>query len=410
MSSYRTRTMEQSFQRAAQQFPVVMITGPRQVGKTTLLRHLAGETLRYVTLDDPLVRTLAREDPALFLQRFPTPLLIDEVQYVPELLTYIKMIVDRERRPGQPALFWLTGSQQFHLMKGVSESLAGRVGILNLLGFSQRELEAAPFTSPFVPYLANLEERDSSRPILLHEIYERIWRGSFPALWDEVEMDPGLYFSSFVQTYLQRDIRDLANVGDENGFMRFLRACAARTGQMVNLQDLCRDVDLNHATGKRWLSILESSGIVFLLQPYHSNINKRLVKTPKLYFLDTGLAAWLTQWSSPATLEAGAMSGAFFESWVVSEIVKSWWHHGREAPIFYYRDRDGREIDLLIAQDGQLFPVEIKRSASAGREAIRHFKALDTLGIPVGPGCLISLAEMRLPLTETVQSIPVSYL
>ena len=179
---------------------------------------------------------------------------------------------------------------------------------------------------------------------------------------------------------------------------------------MLNLQDLCRDIGINHATGKRWLSILESSGIIFILQPFHSNISKRLIKTPKLYFLDTGLAAWLTQWSTPETLEAGAMAGAFFETWVVSEIVKSWWHNGREAPIFYYRDRDGREIDLVIHQDGQLCPVEIKRSATAGREAVRHFHVLESLGLPIGPGALISIGDTRLPLTPTVQAIPAYYL
>jgi len=360
-----------------------------------------------VTLDDPLVRALAREDPALFLQRFPPPLLLDEVQYAPELLTYIKMQVDRDRTPGS---FWLTGSQQFHLMKGVSESLAGRVGILTLLGFSQRELVGSPFTPPFLPTPDQLEKRDESRPAGMREIFARIWRGSFPALWSDPPVDHGLFYSSLVQTYLQRDLRDLANVGDESGFLRFLRGCAARTGQMLNLQDLCRDVGIQHATGKRWLSILESSSIVFLLRPFHSNITKRLVKSPKLYFLDTGLVAWLTQWSSPETLEAGAMAGALFETWVVGEIVKSWWHNGREAPVFYYRDRDGREIDLLILQDGHLHPIEIKRSASAGREAVRSFQALGTLGLPTGPGALVSLVDVRLPLTASIEALPAYYL
>lgn len=407
MTGYRTRTLEQYFLRATEQFPVLLVTGPRQVGKTTLLRHLAGESRRYVTLDDPLVRALARQDPALFLQRFPPPLLLDEVQYAPELLTHIKMEVDRDRCPGS---FWLTGSQQFHLMKGVSESLAGRVAILTLLGFSQRELTGAPSAPPFLPTPDNLESRDASPPLAMRSIFERIWRGSFPALWGEPPVDHGLFYSSFVQTYLQRDIRDLANVGDENAFLRFLRACAARTGQMLNLQDLCRDVDINHATGKRWLSILESSGVLFLLQPFHSNVSTRLIRTPKLYLLDTGLAAWLTQWSTPETMEAGAMAGAFFETWVVTEIIKSWWHNGREAPLFYYRDRDGREIDLLIHQDGQLCPVEIKRSASVGREAIRHFQAIESLGLPTGPGGVVSLCDMRLPLTPRAQTIPAFYL
>nr|WP_303680831.1 DUF4143 domain-containing protein [Pelodictyon luteolum] len=205
-------------------------------------------------------------------------------------------------------------------------------------------------------------------------------------------------------------MRDLANVGDESAFLRFLRACAARTGQMLNIQDLCRNSDINHATGKRWLSILETSGIVYLLEPWHTNLNKRLLKTPKLYFLDTGLAAWLTAWSTPATLEAGAMSGAFLETWVVTEVIKSWWHNGRHAPLCYYRDKDANEVDLLIHQDGTLYPIEIKKSASPGKDAIRHFRALKTLKYPIGHGCLISLAPMNVPFTAGIDAVPAAML
>jgi predicted AAA+ superfamily ATPase len=405
--SYKTRTLEQFFERATGQFPVMLVTGPRQVGKTTILRHLADASRTYVTLDDPLIRALAKEDPALFLQRFRSPVLIDEIQYAPQLLPHIKMAVDRDRAAGQ---FWLTGSQQFHLMKGVSESLAGRVGVINLLGFSQRELQGDAAAAPFVPRPEVISQRDNSPTVLLPELFQNIWLGSFPALHQAIPVERDLFYSSYVQTYLQRDVRDLANVGDEASFLRFLRACAARTGQMLRMQDLCRDSDINHATGKRWLSILENSGIVYLLEPYHANINKRLVKTPKLYFLDTGLAAYLTEWSTAATLEAGAMSGAFLETWVVSEILKSWWHNGKRAPLYYYRDKDTKEIDVLLHQDGTLFPIEIKKSANPDKHAVRHFKVLETLKQPIGAGAVISLAPMRLPISESVERIPVGML
>lgn len=404
---YKTRTLEHFFLQASRQFPVMLLTGPRQTGKTTFLRHLAAEKRSYATLDDPMLRALAREEPALFLQRFSPPILIDEIQYAPQLLPYIKMAVDSNTESGR---FWLTGSKQFHLMNGVTESLAGRVGVVNLLGFSQRELTGDPFADPFLPVPALMKQRGNSPPLLLPELYRKIWLGSFPALHQENPADHDLFYSSYVQNYLQRDVRDLANVGDEGAFLRFLRNCAARTGQMLNIQDLCRNSDINHATGKRWLSILENSGIVYLLEPWYTNVNKRVLKTPKLYFLDTGLAAWLTEWSSASTLEAGAMSGAFLETWVVSEVIKSWWHNGKRAPIYYYRDKDTKEVDVLIHQDGTLYPVEIKKSASPGKDAVRHFRVLETLKLPIGHGCIVSLAPMYVPVTATVDALPAGML
>jgi len=401
---YRTRTLEKYFQSASRQFPVMLVTGPRQIGKTTFLRHLSEKKRAYVTLDDPMIRSLAKTDPALFLQRFPTPLLIDEIQYAPELLTYIKISVDNDRTAGR---YWLTGSQQFHLMKGISETLAGRVAVVRLLGFSQRELNDNASARPFLPTPALLRSRDKSKTLTLEGLYKMIWLGSFPSLYQKTSTDRDLFYSSYVQTYLQRDVRDLANVGDESAFLRFLRASAARTGQMLNMQDLCRDSNINQATGKRWLSILENSGIAYLLEPYHTNVTKRLVKTPKFYFLDTGLAAWLTEWSSAATLEAGAMSGAFLETWIVSEIIKSWWHNGKRAPLYYYRDKDTKEVDLLIHQDGIIYPIEIKKAASPGQDAVRHFKALKSLKLPIGSGCVVSLVTQRLPITKSVQAVPV---
>jgi len=319
------------------------------------------------------------------------------------------MEVDRDRRAGA---FWLTGSQQFHRMRGVSESLAGRVAVVNLLGVSRRELMGRGGDDPpFLPTASAIAERQRSGGQLpLHELYRLIWRGSFPAIALNAEMDRDLFFGSYLQTYLQRDVRDLARVGDEMAFLRFLRIAAARTGQLLNLAQFARDADIAVNTAKNWLSIMQASGIVYLLEPYHSNLSKRLIKTPKLYLLDTGLAAYLTEWSNPETLEAGAMSGAILETWMLSELLKSYWHQGRRAPFFYYRDRDGKEIDLLIVQDEMIYPLEFKRTASPSPADIRHFRALEKLKAQVGPGGVVCLAEQSLPLSESTMSIPVGAL
>ena len=403
---YVSRTLENHFRDASTQFPVMLVIGARQVGKTTFLQQLRDPDRAYVSLDDPRVRELAQSDPALFLQRFPGPVLIDEIQYAPGLLPYIKLAVDQHRQPGR---FWLTGSQQFHLMREVSESLAGRVGIVRLLGLSRRERdEAGVDAAPFLPTPQVLEPRLAGAPHLaLPHLYERIWRGSFPAIAIDGKMDRDLFFSSYVQTYLQRDVRDLARVGDEMAFLRFVRACAARTAQLLNLADLARDADVVPNTAKNWLSILEASGVVFLLEPYHSNVTKRLVKSPKLYFLDTGLCAWLTEWTTPETLEAGSQSGAMLETWILAELLKSWWHNGRRAPFYFYRDKDQKEIDLLIVQDGVVYPLEFKKSASPRRETVRHFRKLDKLGLKVGSGGVICLSESSLPLERGWVTTPV---
>lgn len=404
-SAYRDRTLQDRWLAASSQFPVLFLTGPRQVGKTTLLTHLCGTDRTYVTLDDLAVRTLARQDPDLFLQRFAPPLLIDEIQYAPQLLGSIKIAVDRRRRAGA---FWLTGSQQFSLMQGISETLAGRVAIVNLLGFSRREKEDRAL--PLPPFLPTPERLAARAPragsTTLAAVYQDMWWGSFPALATGQITERDLFYRSYVQTYLERDVRDLLQVGDLEAFHRFVQACAARTGQLLNYTDLARDCGISVNTARNWLSVLVASFQVYLLPPYHSNLTKRLTKTPKLYFLDTGLSAYLTRWSSPQTLETGAMSGALFETYAFVEILKSWWHRLQEAPFYYFRDKDGREIDLLIATDGHLYPIEIKKTAAPQAEAIKTFAALGRFRETRGPGGLVCLYPSLLPLDAHNTAVP----
>lgn len=407
--AYYHRSIESAWLRATQHFPVLLLTGPRQVGKTTLLQQLCGKERAYVTLDDMAVRSLARRDPVLFLQQHPAPILIDEVQYAPELLPYIKIAVDQDHRPGA---FWLTGSQQFHMMKGITESLAGRVAIVNLLGFSFGEVAAAPEgtdPTPFLPAAPGESNARSARAACrAEEVDCRIWRGGFPALETDRSMDRDLFYSSFVQTYLQRDVRDLTQVGDLETFTRFLRACAARTAQLLNYADLARDVDISVGTAKNWLSILQASFQVFLMNPFHSNVTKRLVKTPRLYFLDTGLCAYLTGWASQETLAHGAMAGAIFETYAVTEILKSWWFAIKSPLLYYYRDKDGKEIDLVICQDNRLYPIEIKRGASPRPDWCQHFSVLSKFSEQTGPGAVVCLAPQRTALSRNCVAVPVT--
>ena len=410
-----TRTLAQSIQSVSNSFPVLMLTGPRQVGKTTLLQMCAAQCStvqrNYVTLDDLDARSLAQRDPALFFQTFQAPILIDEVQYAPELFGAIKISVDRSQRNGD---FWLTGSQKFQLMRGITESLAGRVAVMDLLGLSQAELAGrADLVRPFVPtaaWLAAARSAADPQPKPLMAVFDQIWLGAYPRLNTQGAKVRDLFYRSYIQTYIQRDVQDVLKIADQMAFNRFLATVAARTGQLLNVASLARDVDIDNKTARAWLSVLETSGLVYLMQPFHSNLSKRLVKMPKLYFLDTGLAAYLTKWPDAASLEAGSMSGAMLKTWVVSEVLKSYWHNALEAPLYYYRDTDQREIDLLIAVGDTLYPVEIKKTASPSQNASRQFAVIDKLEKTLGQGAVLCFVERDIPLSETVTAIPVGYL
>jgi len=404
------RTINKSIINASQSFPVLLVTGPRQVGKTTVLEMCAEKDRNYVTLDDFEQRNLARTDPALFLQFHQTPLIIDEIQYAPQLFNYIKIAVDTAKENG---LYWLTGSQKFQLMKGVTESLAGRVAIVELQGFAIAEIEnRADSLIPFLPtdkWLAKTKKRQQ-KTIAVKELYQHIWQGCYPRVIHEPSISTDLFYNSYLQTYIQRDVRALAQVADEIKFRDFIQATAARTSQLLNYSNLAQTVGVDQKTIKSWLSILETSGLIYLLQPYHNNLNKRIIKTPKLYFLDTGLCCYLTRWSSAEALEAGALSGEILETYIISELLKSYWYNGLQSHFYFYRDKDKKEIDLLIEQDNKLYPIEIKKSSSPGQSAIKNFSVLKNLDKAIGEGAVICLKESDMPLSVNINIIPVGYL
>ncbi len=401
------RTLSKTILNASKTFPAILLTGPRQVGKTTLLENLAGRDRKYVSLDDLDQRSLAITDPALFLQTHEPPVIIDEVQYAPELFSYIKLYVDKHKKAGD---FWLTGSQKFHLMKGIQETLAGRIAIIDLLGLSSYEMtNRASESSPFlpVPELIKKIQKKPQQLKTISQVYEAIWNGSFPKLFSDNYMNRDLFYRSYIKTYIERDVKDSYQISNDIAFYNFIRAAAARTGQLLNYADMSRDVNIDAKTAKLWLSILERSGLIKLLEPYYNNITKRIIKTPKLYFLDTGLCSYLTGWDSPKTLEAGALSGAILETWVYAEIIKSYWHNGKDAPIFFYRDNDQREIDFVIETNGKLYPIEVKKTATPSLSDTKSFDVLKSLKKETGEGAVICLRESVIPISDSVTAVPV---
>lgn len=403
-STYIKRHIEKTVLARAEMKGAVVVTGPRQVGKTTLIRKLAPD-IPEVSFDDLRLRASAADEPAAFLKIFPAPLFIDEVQYVPNILSYIKMELDANRAKGR---YFLTGSQAFELMQGVTESLAGRAGVLTLYGLSLREVLGDDCRDPFIPTLGFLTGRQGrSGSLSVPQAWEMIHRGCLPELATHPGYDWQAFYSDYVKTYIERDIRRLAQVADEAAFLSFMTVCAAMSGQLLNLASLARDVGISQPTARRWLSVLQSSGLVVLVRPYSNNMIARCVKTPKLHFIDIGLAAYLTRWLSPETLMSGAFAGHAFESFVVSEILKGYANAGVEPDLYFLRDAKGNEIDLLIHANGMLHPIEIKAKGEATKRDIKAFKLLELVkGVKIGEGGVICLADNILPITDKDYTIP----
>ncbi|MEK7622805.1 MAG: ATP-binding protein [Patescibacteria group bacterium] len=393
---YIPRFIEPVIWESSQTFKVVFLGGPRQVGKTTVLKKLAeNKKFSYITLDDLNQRELAQKDPALFLQQLPLPAIIDEVQYAPELFSQIKKIVDQSGKNGQ---FWLTGSQQFSLIRNIQESLAGRVAVLNILGLSMAE--------------KNLDRMSGKYPFggiyrkpKINDLFRDIFAGGFPIFQSKPVPNREVYFNSYIQTYLDRDLVGIFGVNKTSEFNRFIQVCAARTGQVLNISDLARDSGVSPTTAVEWLGILENTRQIYLLRPYFPNVTKRIIKSPKLYFLDTGLVAYLTKWGTPEALQAGAMPGAFFETYIISEIIKSYLFRGREPAIYYLRDKEGHEVDLVIEDNG-LNLIEIKLSASikdAFAVGMNYFTKKSTRFVSQ---TVISLVDNKIVAKNKVNYIP----
>lgn len=417
---YIKRAIEDVALQTDRSFKCLLITGARQTGKTEMIRKLFPNK-KYVLLDDPFIEEQANENPNMFMMLNQPPVTFDEVQRTPGLFRYIKIACDGNEGRG---LFCLSGSQPFELMEKASESLSGRVGIIELLPLSQREIDRDDFDLPFLPTMDYIQARNKTAKEPKN-LWERIHRGGYPELQNP-EVDWGIFFASYVKTYLERDVRKLSAVQDLNDFRRFMVAVAARTGQMVNYSNIADEIGKDQTTVKAWMSILEASGIVYLLEPYTPSVLKRAIKTPKVYFRDTGLAAYLTRWLTPETLANGAMSGAFFETFVISEILKSYSNRGIDYRycVSYYRGRDKKkvrengetvdaesEIDLIIEQDGILYPIEIKQSAKVTADETSAFLVLDKVNEKKrGPGAIVCSCPQPGMLRENLFQIPVWYI
>ncbi len=415
--TYIKRHAEEAIGKLSKMFGAVLVAGPRQVGKSTMLEQML-PTTPHVSLDDPILLTSALSQSGTFLKDNPPPVFIDEIQHAPNLFPQIKLLLDQSLTKGQ---FFLSGSQQFKMMKNVSESLSGRLGLLTLLGLSLREKYAVSFNQPFLPTEDYYNSRRQDLPeISYNDIWLNIHRGGMPELWANPDFDWQMYYGAYVKTYIERDVRELTQVGDEVKFTSFMTVVASQTGQLLNFASLARDVGISQPTAERWLSILVASNLVYLLRPYSNNITKRAVKTPKLYFLDTGLAAYLTRWNTPEVLKNGAMAGAFFETFVVGEVVKSYYNAGiLEAPLYFYRDKEMNEIDLLIENDGVLYPLEMKKHADPQKSDVAAFSVLDKItgasggtggGKGRGPGGVICLYDKLVRLDGEDRVIPVWWL
>ena len=436
---YIRRHIEQAVLERAKMKGAVVVTGARQVGKTTLIETLKPDVPK-ITFDDLSARQRAIAEPSVFFDFNPPPVFIDEVQYAPVIFHYIKILLDKSHNKGD---FFLTGSQRFELMENVTESLAGRAGILELHGLSMREIGGDSWNKPFLPTMEYLRERKThkhtagktiagnaatgktiagnaatertitgytsanSTIMKVPKIWETIHRGSLPELITNPDFNWRQFYADYIGTYLERDVRKLTQVADEDSFYKFMTVCAAMTGQLLNLASIAKNVGISEPTAKRWLSILRASGIVYILKPYSNNAINRAVKTPKIHFLDIGLAAYLTRWLTPETMLSGAMSGYFFESFVVGEILKSYTNAGLEVDLYFARDGRQREIDLLIHENNTLYPIEIKSSAEPSPSDIKNFDMLNEIkGVNIGEGGVVCTASELLPLKGKNYVIP----
>lgn len=409
---YIKRTIEETINKMVEEFPVIVISGARQVGKSTMLQMIKDENMNYVTLDDLDARNLALSDPKYFLEQYSYPLLIDEIQYAPNLLPYIKMIVDEERFKSlkndtkTKSLFWLTGSQQFKVMKEVSESLAGRAGVLNLYSLSNSEINISD-RKLFLPKLEELKKR-VIKEYESNEIFNRIYNGGMPSIVTGT-VERNNYFSSYINTYIERDVKQLLNVGKTIEFYNFMQYIAVRTAQELNYTTIAKEIGVDSKTIKNWISMLEASGIIYLLQPFSSNLSNRIIKSPKLYFMDTGLCAYLAKYPNPETLEVGALSGAIFETFVVSEIIKNFTNHGVDPKmnLYYYRDKDQKEVDLLYLEGDTIYPIEIKKGISPNNPD-KNFNVLNKFSTDVAPGVVICMTNKLQPINRSCWLCPVS--
>jgi predicted AAA+ superfamily ATPase len=405
MMDYIKRTLERKFLSMSEFFKVVLVTGARQVGKTTMLRHLSGGQDRtYVSLDNIMARDLAKSDPVLFFQMYKPPIIIDEVQYAPELFSQIKIIADESAEPG---LFWLTGSQQYKMMKNVRETLAGRVGILELFSLSQSEKNAIFWKNELDFSLPCLQTRQAqAKKNNIVNVYEHIWRGGMPQVLNANPEQWQEYFNGYINAYIMRDVAELGGVTDTLRFKKFITACASLVSEQINYKTLSDTAEISQPTAKEWLKLLEGMGVVYLLQPYANNALKRLAKTPKLYFCDTGLAAYLSMWPSRETLMNGAASGHYFENYVVIEMVKNYSYGKQRVNMTYYRDSNAKEIDIFVERSNLIHPLEIKKSANPNRREIKKFSVLEKTPIQKGDGGIICVCEETVPIDNENNFIP----
>ena len=407
--TYISRAIEKTFLAAVRDFKVVLVTGPRQCGKTTMMQKMAEDENRgrkYISLDDFATRKMAVESPNLFLQVYKPPVFIDEVQYAPQLFSYIKMYVDEYQQPGD---IWLSGSQIFKLMENVQESLAGRVGILKMNTFSQAEIEEVE-SSPFRPEIDYLIARGENRKkIEMPELYERIFKGSLPDVVQHELSSRDRLYSSYIATYIERDVREISGIIDSLKFYDFVTATAAHIGQIINFRTIADAAGISVQTAKEWMQILERLGIIFFLHPYTNNLLKRTISKPKLYFYDTGLAIYLTRWSDSITLMNGSFNVAALENFVVSEIVKSYYNAGEEHYINYYRDKDAKEIDIVREINNTVYPMEIKKTGLPDERITKVFSVLENKGKTVAPGIVLCTAQNISTLGKGNYVVPIAF-